>query len=225
MALFASGRWHYFWLAGRSARSDFYVAHCSSILHIRLFTLPRDKQQLMRTQGRYVGIGVASRHEKSVLSATELWMLNRTPGFALTSSPESASIKIDATGKAVISLLAPTCGNSPETVAAMVLAEQLGMDPADISVTYSDSDHGLPGTGPAGSRYTVMITGAVTGAAKIIKEKLKRVASHMSKPGRTILNFATGRSASKAPPAWKSRSPRWRPRRISSGCHCPTIRI
>ena len=120
----------------------------------------REKQQLARTQGRYVGIGVASCQEKGVFSATEFWMLNRQPGFALTSSPESASIKIDATGKAVISLHAPCWGNSPETVAAMVLAEQLTMDPADISVTYSDTDHGLPGTGPGGSRYTVMVTGA-----------------------------------------------------------------
>ena len=149
--------------------------------------------RLMRTQGRYVGIGVASCQEKGVFSATEFWMLNRAPGFALTSSPESASIKIDATGKAVISLHAPCWGNSPETVAAMVLAEQLGMDPADISVTYSDTDHGLPGTGPGGSRYTVMIAGAVTGAAKIIKEKLKRVASHMLEAGPHDLEFRDGK--------------------------------
>jgi CO/xanthine dehydrogenase Mo-binding subunit len=67
------------------------------------------------------------------------------------------------------------------------------MDPADISVTYSDSDHGLPSTGPAGSRYTVMITGAVTGAAKIIKEKLKRVASHMLEAGPHDLEFRDGK--------------------------------
>lgn len=153
----------------------------------------REKQQLARTQGRYVGIGVASCQEKGVFSATEFWMLNRQPGFALTSSPESASIKIDATGKAVISLHAPCWGNSPETVAAMVLAEQLTMDPADISVTYSDTDHGLPGTGPGGSRYTVMVTGAVTGAAAIIKEKLKRVASHMLEAGAHDLEFRNGK--------------------------------
>ena len=147
----------------------------------------REKQNAARTQGRYVGIGVASCQEKGVFSATEFWMLNRTPGFALTSSPESASIKIDATGKAVISLHAPCWGNSPETVATMVLAEQLGLDPADVSVAYSDTDHGLPGTGPGGSRYTVMITGAVTGACAILKEKLKRVASlhARSRPARS----------------------------------------
>jgi CO/xanthine dehydrogenase Mo-binding subunit len=153
----------------------------------------REKQQLARTQGRYVGIGVASCQEKGVFSATEFWMLNRDPGFALTSSPESASVKIDPTGKAVISLHAPCWGNSPETVATMVLAEQLAMDPADISVAYSDTDHGLPGTGPGGSRYTVMVTGAVTGAAAIIKEKIKRVAGHMLEADSRDLEFRNGK--------------------------------
>ena len=160
----------------------------------------RDKQSAARTQGRYVGIGVASCQEKGVFSATEFWMLNRSPGFALTSSPESASIKIDPTGKAVISLHAPCWGNSPETVAAMVLAEQLTMDPADISITYSDTDHGLPGTGPGGSRYTVMIAGAVTGAAAIIKEKLTRVAGHMLEAAPHDLEFRQGKVGVKGAP-------------------------
>jgi carbon-monoxide dehydrogenase large subunit len=153
----------------------------------------REKQQAARTQGRYVGIGIASCQEKGVFSATEFWMLNREPGFALTSSPESASVRIDPTGKAIISLHAPCWGNSPETVAAMVFAEQLGMDPADISVTYADTDHGLPGTGPGGSRYTVMVTGAITGAAAIIKTKLKRVASHMLEAAPDDLEFRAGK--------------------------------
>ncbi len=160
----------------------------------------RAKQQAARAEGRYVGIGVASCQEKGVFSATEFWMLNRDPGFALTSSPESASIKIDPTGKAVISLHAPCWGNSPETVATMVLAEQLGIDPADISVTYSDTDHGLPGTGPGGSRYTVMITGAVTGAAAILKEKLKRVAGHMLEAHPDDLEFRAGKIGVKGAP-------------------------
>jgi CO/xanthine dehydrogenase Mo-binding subunit len=160
----------------------------------------RDKQQAARTQGRYVGIGIASCQEKGVFSATEFWMLNRSPGFALTSSPESASIKIDPTGKAVISLHAPCWGNSPETVAAMVLAEQLTLAPADISITYSDTDHGLPGTGPGGSRYTVMIAGAVTGAAAIIKEKLTRVAGHMLEADPRDLEFRQGKVGVKGAP-------------------------
>src|SRR6185436_8270821 len=56
-----------------------------------------------------------------------------------------------------------------------------------------DTDHGLPGTGPGGSRYTVMVTGAVTGAAAIIKEKLKRVAGHMLEADSRDLEFSSGK--------------------------------
>ena len=51
----------------------------------------RRKQEEYRKQGRYVGIGVATCQERSVFSATEFWMLNEDPGFALTSSPEGVS--------------------------------------------------------------------------------------------------------------------------------------
>ena len=160
----------------------------------------RRKQEEARAEGRYIGIGIASCQEKGVFSATEFWMLNREKGFALTSSPESVSIKIDTNGKAVISLHAPHWGNSPETVATMVLAEQLTLDPKDIAITYSDTDHGLPGTGPGGSRYTVMITGAVAGAARILKEKLKRVAGHMLETSPHDLEFINGKVSIKGIP-------------------------
>jgi len=50
-------------------------------------------------------------------------MLNEGPGFALTSSPESVSLKMDPTGKVYVAWQAPFWGNSPETVATQVLAE------------------------------------------------------------------------------------------------------
>src|SRR5260370_35257951 len=93
------------------------------------------KEQEYRKQGGYIGIGVATCQERSVFSATEFWMLNNEPGFALTSSPEGVSVKIDALGKVVVSLQAPFWGNSPETMATMILTEQLKIDPADFRVT------------------------------------------------------------------------------------------
>jgi CO/xanthine dehydrogenase Mo-binding subunit len=160
----------------------------------------RARQAEYRKQGRYIGIGIATCQERSVFSATEFWMLNHEPGFALTSSPEGVNIKIDALGKVVVSLQAPFWGNSPETIATMVLAEQLQIDPADISVTYSDSDHGLAGTGPGGSRYTVMVAGALVGAAKIIKEKLFRVAGHMLEAAPGDLELRDGKVGVKGAP-------------------------
>ena len=153
----------------------------------------RKKQEEARQNGRYIGIGVATCQERSVFSATEFWMLNEEPGFALTSSPESVSLKMDPTGKVYIALQAPFWGNSPETVATQVLAEQLQIDPQDIIVTYSDSDHGLNGTGPGGSRFTVMLAGAVVGAAQQLREKLIRVAAHMMEADTNDLELRDGK--------------------------------
>ncbi len=153
----------------------------------------RKKQEALRKEGRYIGIGIATCQERSVFSATEFWMLNNDPGFALTSSPEGVSVKIDPTGKAVVSLQAPFWGNSPETMATQILAEVLQLDPADISVTYSDTDHGLAGTGPGGSRYTVMVAGALVGAGQAIKTKMFRIASHMLEASAEDLELKDGK--------------------------------
>jgi CO/xanthine dehydrogenase Mo-binding subunit len=160
----------------------------------------RRKQAEYRRQGRYIGLGIATCQERSVFSATEFWMLNHEPGFTLTSSPEAVSVKIDPTGKAVVSLQAPFWGNSPETMATMILAELLKLDPSDISVTYSDTDHGLAGTGPGGSRYTVMVAGALVGASAVIRDKLLRVAGHMLEVAPGDLELRDGKVGVKGVP-------------------------
>ena len=65
------------------------------------------------------------------------------------SSPESASLQIDPTGQIVVTLHSQSLwGNSPETVVSQVVAEEFDVDPNDVVVTYADSQHALPGTGP-----------------------------------------------------------------------------
>ena len=66
------------------------------------------------------------------------------------------------------------------------------MTPEDIHVTYADTDHGLNGTGPGGSRYTVMIAGAIAGASGKIKRKLMKVASSMLEAAEEDLELADG---------------------------------
>ena len=177
-----------------------YSAVLDEALRLLDYKSWRSKQEEYRKQGRYVGIGLATCQERSVFSATEFWMLNEEAGFALTSSPEGVSLKIDPLGKVVVSLNAPFWGNSPETMATMILAEQLKIDPDDISVAYSDTDHGLAGTGPGGSRYTVMVAGAIVGAAGMIREKLLRVAGHMLETSPGDLELRDGKVGVKGAP-------------------------
>ena len=54
-----------------------------------------------------------------------------------------------------------------------------------------------PGTGPGGSRYTVMVSGAVAGAAAELKEKIRRDRVGQARGGG-------GRISSSATAAWGS---------------------
>lgn len=141
----------------------------------------RKKQKEALAKGRYIGIGLATCQERSVFSATEFWSLNptETPGFSLTSSPEAVSLRVDPTGKVFVSLNSPFWGNSPETVATQIVAEQLKLNPEDVHIRYADSDSGFNGTGPGGSRFTVMVAGALVTACRTIKEKMFRIAAHL----------------------------------------------
>ncbi|MGI9352320.1 MAG: xanthine dehydrogenase family protein molybdopterin-binding subunit [Rhizobiaceae bacterium] len=169
----------YFIPTGNIYDSGNYPAVLDKALELLDYKGWRKKQEAARKEGRYIGIGIATCQERSVFSATEFWMLNHEAGFALTSSPEGVSVKLDPTGNAVVTLQAPFWGNSPETMATMILAEHLTMDPANISIVYSDTDNGLSGTGPGGSRYTVMVAGALVSASQTIRKKLFLIGAHL----------------------------------------------
>jgi hypothetical protein len=150
----------------------------------------RDKA---RAEGRHVGIGVIASNERSVFSSTEFWFWFDQPEFTPTSSPESASLQIDPTGQIIVTLHSQCLwGNSPETVVSQVVAEEFDVDPSSVVVTYADSQHALPGTGPGGSRFTVMVAGAVAGAATEVKKKIKRIASHSLEVSGDDLEFQDG---------------------------------
>ena len=146
-----------------------------------------------RAEGRHIGIGVVASQERSVFSSTEFWFWFDKPSFTPTSSPESASLQIDPTGQITVTLHSQAMwGNSPETVVSQVVAEEFDVDPASVLVTYADSQHALPGTGPGGSRFTVMVSGAVAGAAGEVKAKMRRIVAHKLEVSEEDLEFRDG---------------------------------
>lgn len=178
--------------SGNMYDSGDYEAVLDEALELADYDEWREKQEAAREEGRHIGIGLVSCQERSVFSSTEFWFWNDDPDFPITSSPESASIKIDQMGNAVVTLHSPFWGNSPETVATQVVAEELTLDPDDIEVNYSDTDSGLDGTGPGGSRFTVMISGALEGAATQIQEKMFKIAAEMLEADEDDLELEDG---------------------------------
>jgi carbon-monoxide dehydrogenase large subunit len=158
----------------------------------------RRMQAEARRQGRYVGIGLSTAQQRSVYGPTEFWFWYDSAG--LTSVPESVGLSIGPTGEFTATMFSPFWGNSPETVVAQTIAEEFGIDPAQVTVTYEDSQHGLPGAGPGGSRMTVMLTGATVGAARKLKDKMAKIAAHLLEAAPQDIVFgANGASVRGAP--------------------------
>ena len=131
-------------------------------------------------EGRHIGLGVVSCQERSVFSATEFWFWFDEPGAPVTSMPESVTLDVDALGNITATLYSCAFwGNSPETMTAQLVAEEFDVDPTSVNVVYAGSGQGLPATGPGGSRFTVMIAGAVEGASAKIKDKAFEIAAHL----------------------------------------------
>ena len=170
---------------------DYQAVLAKAIEMIDYDSFKAEQEQALK-EGRYLGIGIATVQERSVFSATEYWMLDRKPDFPISSVPESVQISVDISGSIVVDFQAPFWGNSPETVAAQIVSETIGVDPTEIIFTYADTDHGLPSAGPAGSRFTVMIAGAIVGAVGKLKTKLFRLAAIMLEVGEEDLELRDG---------------------------------
>lgn len=151
------------------------------------------EQSRLRERGRYIGIGITSCQERTTYSATEWWFLYDKPGFPLTSTPETVKLYVDATGGFTVTIGSPAWGNSPETLVAMVVAEEFGVDPETVMIERADSRSGLVSTGPGGSRLTVMISGATAGACRVIKEKVLRIAAHTMETDPEALEVVDGK--------------------------------
>ena len=114
--------------------------------------------------------------------------------------PESVGLSLGPTGEFVVTMFSPFWGNSPETIVAQTVAEEFGVDPAEVTVAYEGSIHGLPSAGPGGSRMTVMLTGAVVGAARKLKDKMARIAGHVLEVDASDILFENGRATVRGVP-------------------------
>ena len=153
----------------------------------------REEQERAREEGRYIGIGIATAQQRSTYFASEFWFHNPGPDTGLTTSPESVRIRVGPTGGITVTTFSPFWGNSPETVISQVVAEEFGVDPTEVSVDYDSTMHGLPSAGPGGSRMTVMLSGAVHGAATKVKTKMFEIAAHLLEASPEDMELRDGR--------------------------------
>jgi CO/xanthine dehydrogenase Mo-binding subunit len=169
-----------------------YPGALREALEVAEYEVWRRRQREWRKEGRYIGIGVVCAQERSVPSATELWLMYERRSAEPTTSAETVGCRVDAEGQVTLVLHSPSLGTANETVAAMVAAEELGLRPEAIRVCRVDSSLCGPAMGPAGSRMTVMLAGATSGAVLRVREKMRRIAAHILEVAEEDVEYLPG---------------------------------
>jgi 2-furoyl-CoA dehydrogenase large subunit len=148
----------------------------------------RVEQQEARAGGRLVGIGIATAVDPSTSNMGYI-TLALTPeerarsGFMPKSgSMETVRVKMDASGAVSVLLGTAGQGQSHETVAAQIVAEELGVSLADVRVIDAMDTRASPwsiSSGTYSSRFAAMGASATGLAARRLREKLLRLAAHV----------------------------------------------
>jgi carbon-monoxide dehydrogenase large subunit len=130
----------------------------------------RAEQKSARDEGRIVGIGVSTYVEICALG----------PSQAMPAGGwESATVRIEPTGKVTVLTGASPHGQGQETSFAQLTADELGVDLNDVTVIHGDTSIVQYGIGTFGSRATAVGGTAVYVAIEKLREKARLIAAHM----------------------------------------------
>lgn len=135
-----------------------------------------ERRDQIRKAGKLAGVGIAAAMEPGGGNAAFEPLFN--PRNDTTLWPESCTVKVDRQGAITALIVTSSAGQGHQTLAATVIGEALGFDPAGIRVVHSDSLSSLPGNSPVASRMAIMLGGAAQKAAEIIRDRAIRIAAH-----------------------------------------------
>jgi carbon-monoxide dehydrogenase large subunit len=142
------------------------------------YTALRQEQEQARKAGKLMGIGLSTYGEICAMG----------PSIALPAGGwESATVKIEPTGKVTVLTGASPHGQGEETTFAQIVADELGVAMNDVLVVHGDTATVQYGIGTFGSRGTAVGGSALYCALQTLKEKLKKFGAMLLKSDNVSL--------------------------------------
>src|SRR2546430_2208752 len=176
-----------------------YEAALDKALDLSGYQKLREEQKQVRANGKLIGIGMSSYVEICALG----------PSQAMPAGGwESATVRIEPTGKVTIMTGASPHGQGQETSFAQIAADELGVDLNDVTVIHGDTAIVQYGIGTFGSRATAVRVTAVYIAIERLKEKANKIAAHLLGADVSGVAFGEGRySCTRAAAAARTSEP------------------
>lgn len=122
----------------------------------------RARQRAARAEGRHLGLGLAAYTEGTGVGPFE-----------------GATVRIDPSGKVVVSAGSCPQGQGMETIFAQITADQWQVPMDDVVLTFADTAAIPMGFGTIASRSTVNLSAAIVVASERVRNKVFAIAANM----------------------------------------------
>jgi aerobic carbon-monoxide dehydrogenase large subunit len=156
----------------------------------------RGRQEQLRADGRYIGLGISTGCELTSPGAT--WYGER--GVPI-SSQEACQVRVDPSGKVHAQFGTTAQGQGIETAMAQVISDELGVAIDDVTVSMGDTETAPHGGGAWASRQASLGSAAAAVASARMREKLLTIAAHLLEADPGDLELSESRAAVAGSPA------------------------
>src|SRR4030088_179394 len=135
----------------------------------------RARQKQGEPDGRLIGVGFACYSEQTGHGCGE-WVSRGSPFIP---GYESCTAQLMTDGTLVLLVGIQSHGQGLETTLAQIAHDELGIDPAKISVRHGETGLSPFGMGTIASRSIVMAGGAVAHTSRLLREKILKIGAHL----------------------------------------------
>ena len=135
-----------------------------------------DRQKRARSEGRYLGFGMANYVKPT----------GRGPF-------ETGLVRIGTSGKVSVYTGAVAMGQGFRTAMSQIVADQLGVKPSDVIIVAGDSDQVTLGFGGFASRQTVTAGSSIHLASIQVRQKVLSIGAHLLEASAEDLELIDGR--------------------------------
>ena len=150
----------------------------------------RRLQRVERAKQRYLGLGFSAFSERSGYGskAFAARRMDIVPGY------ETVELAMDPSGGVVARIGASPHGQGLRTSLAQIIADELGLAPAQIRVVHGDTDTTPYGWGTFASRSLVISGGACKLAAEALGKRITTIAAGMLEAAAADIELAAGKA-------------------------------
>jgi carbon-monoxide dehydrogenase large subunit len=172
-----------------------YPAAMNKALEIIGYRQLRQEQEEKRNKGELMGIGISSFTEIVGAGPAHTFDILGIKMF------DSCEIRVHPTGKAIARFGTKAQGQGHETTFAQIVAQELGIPVADITVEEGDTDTAPYGLGTYASRSTPTAGAAGAMASRKIRDKARKIAAYLLEVSEVDLEWEPGRFFVKGAPS------------------------